>query len=152
MSLQLQSGRHISLSRWRRAFALCALAAAPAARALQLQQGPHGTSTSSAPTAGGGGGASEGEGARTAALHSISTPSPLLRCLRAGGFGQSAGDVHGVQHYWLSRRFEERDRLPAFRAELLRKDLRLSLELADAAGAPPRGTRARDTRGRRRPR
>ena len=36
----------------------------------------------------------------------------------------------------LSRRFEADDALPAFRAELLRKDLRLAVELADDAGAP----------------
>ena len=59
----------------------------------------------------------------------------LVRVLQTGGFGQSAGDVHGLKHYWLSRRFESAA-LPAFRAELLRKDLRLALALADEAGAP----------------
>jgi len=59
----------------------------------------------------------------------------LVRVLQTGGFGQSAGDVHGLKHYWLSRRFES-DALPAFRSELLRKDLRLALALADEAGAP----------------
>ena len=60
----------------------------------------------------------------------------LVRCLQTGGFGLNAGDVHGVQHYWLSRRFEDETRLPGFRAELLQKDLRLAVAVADDAGAP----------------
>ncbi len=75
-----------------------------------------------------------GEGATLGARAGVEL-GVLVRVLQTGGFGQSAGDVHGLKHYWLSRRFES-DALPAFRAELLRKDLRLALALADGAGAP----------------
>ena len=75
-----------------------------------------------------------GEGATLGARAGVEL-GVLVRVLQTGGFGQSAGDVHGLKHYWLSRRFESAA-LPAFRAELLRKDLRLALALADGAGAP----------------
>ncbi|MBC6423720.1 MAG: NAD(P)-dependent oxidoreductase [Hormoscilla sp. SP5CHS1] len=50
--------------------------------------------------------------------------------LRFGSFGQNAGDIHGLPHYWFSRRFDDISARPAFTVKLLHKDLRLALAMA----------------------
>jgi 3-hydroxyisobutyrate dehydrogenase-like beta-hydroxyacid dehydrogenase len=50
--------------------------------------------------------------------------------LRFGAFGQNAGDIHGLPHYWFSRRCDDLDQHPAFTVKLLHKDLRLALAMA----------------------
>jgi len=50
--------------------------------------------------------------------------------LRFGAFGQNAGDIHGLPHYWFSRRCDDRSEHPAFTIELLHKDLQLVRDLA----------------------
>ncbi len=50
--------------------------------------------------------------------------------LRFGAFGQNAGDIHGLPHYWFSRRCDDLSQHPAFTAKLLHKDLRLALAMA----------------------
>jgi len=50
--------------------------------------------------------------------------------LRFGSFGQNAGDIHGLPHYWFSRRFDDLSARPAFTIKLLHKDLRLALAMA----------------------
>jgi len=51
--------------------------------------------------------------------------------LRLSSFGQNPGDIHGLPHYWFSRRCDDRSQHPAFTVKLLHKDLRLALDLAD---------------------
>jgi 3-hydroxyisobutyrate dehydrogenase-like beta-hydroxyacid dehydrogenase len=51
--------------------------------------------------------------------------------LRFGSFGQNAGDIHGLPHYWFSRRCDDLSQHPAFTVKLLHKDLRLALTLAN---------------------
>ncbi|MGB3531925.1 MAG: NAD(P)-dependent oxidoreductase [Microcoleaceae cyanobacterium] len=50
--------------------------------------------------------------------------------LRFGGFGQNAGDIHGLPHYWFSRRCDDLTQHPAFNVKLLHKDVRLALNMA----------------------
>ncbi|MEQ9486030.1 NAD(P)-dependent oxidoreductase [Coleofasciculus sp. F4-SAH-05] len=50
--------------------------------------------------------------------------------LRLGSFGQNPGDIHGLPHYWFSRRCDDLSQHPAFTVKLLHKDLRLALALA----------------------
>lgn len=50
--------------------------------------------------------------------------------LRFGAFGQNAGDIHGLPHYWFSRRCDDLSQHPAFTVKLLHKDLRLALAMA----------------------
>lgn len=50
--------------------------------------------------------------------------------LRLGSFGKNPGDIHGLPHYWFSRRCDDLSQHPAFTVKLLHKDLRLALELA----------------------
>ena len=50
--------------------------------------------------------------------------------LRFGSFGQSAGDIHGLPHYWFSRRCDDTSQHPAFTVKLLHKDLRIALAMA----------------------
>ncbi len=50
--------------------------------------------------------------------------------LRFGAFGQNPGDIHGLPHYWFSRRCDDLSQHPAFTVELLHKDVRLALTLA----------------------
>ncbi|NEP57339.1 MAG: NAD(P)-dependent oxidoreductase [Symploca sp. SIO2G7] len=56
--------------------------------------------------------------------------------LRLGAFGQNAGDIHGLPHYWFSRRFDDPSQHPAFTIQLLLKDLRLSLQMAQQSNVP----------------
>ncbi|CEL95727.1 unnamed protein product [Vitrella brassicaformis CCMP3155] len=56
--------------------------------------------------------------------------------LRLGAFGQNAGDIHGLPHYWFSRRMDSDACPPAFTVKLLRKDLRLTLALAKERDVP----------------
>ncbi|WAN70091.1 NAD(P)-dependent oxidoreductase [Moorena producens JHB] len=51
--------------------------------------------------------------------------------LRFGSFGQSAGDIHGLPHYWFSRRCDDISKHPAFTVKLLHKDLRIALGMAN---------------------
>lgn len=58
-------------------------------------------------------------------------PLPTIwDALRFGAFGQNAGDIHGLPHYWFSRRFDDPSQHPDFTVKLLHKDLRLALEMA----------------------
>ncbi|NER05178.1 MAG: NAD(P)-dependent oxidoreductase [Okeania sp. SIO3C4] len=50
--------------------------------------------------------------------------------LRFGSFGQNAGDIHGLPHYWFSRRCDDLSQHPAFTVKLLHKDLRIALAMA----------------------
>ncbi|MGD1714168.1 NAD(P)-dependent oxidoreductase [Dapis sp. BLCC M172] len=50
--------------------------------------------------------------------------------LRFGAFGQNAGDIHGLPHYWFSRRCDDLSEHPDFTVKLLHKDLRLALDIA----------------------
>jgi len=50
--------------------------------------------------------------------------------LRFGAFGQNPGDIHGLPHYWFSRRCDDLSQHPDFTVKLLHKDLRLALEMA----------------------
>ena len=50
--------------------------------------------------------------------------------LRFGAFGQNAGDIHGLPHYWFSRRCDDPTRHPAFHVKLLHKDVRLAVNMA----------------------
>ena len=50
--------------------------------------------------------------------------------LRFGSFGQNAGDIHGLFHYWFSRRCDDISKQPAFTVKLLHKDLRIALAMA----------------------
>ncbi|MEQ8535991.1 MAG: NAD(P)-dependent oxidoreductase [Coleofasciculus sp. D1-CHI-01] len=50
--------------------------------------------------------------------------------LRLGSFGQNPGDIHGLPHYWFSRRCDDLSQHPEFTVQLLHKDLRLALDLA----------------------
>ena len=50
--------------------------------------------------------------------------------LRFGSFGQNAGDIHGLSHYWFSRRCDDISKHPAFTVKLLHKDLRIALAMA----------------------
>lgn len=50
--------------------------------------------------------------------------------LRFGAFGQNAGDIHGLPHYWFSRRCDDLSQHPDFTVKLLHKDLQLALEMA----------------------
>lgn len=50
--------------------------------------------------------------------------------LRLGSFSQSPGDIHGLPHYWFSRRCDDVSKYPDFTVKLLHKDLRLALALA----------------------
>ncbi len=50
--------------------------------------------------------------------------------LRWGSFGQSPGDIHGLPHYWFSRRCDDISKHPAFTVKLLHKDLRIALAMA----------------------
>lgn len=56
--------------------------------------------------------------------------------LRLGSFGQNAGDIHGLPHYWFSRRFDDPSQHPAFTIQLLLKDLRLALQIAQQSNIP----------------
>jgi len=60
----------------------------------------------------------------------------LWDALRFGSFGQNAGDIHGLPHYWFSRRCDDPSQHPAFTLELLHKDLRLTLAMARQCGVP----------------
>ncbi|NEO45073.1 MAG: NAD(P)-dependent oxidoreductase [Moorea sp. SIO4A3] len=51
--------------------------------------------------------------------------------LRFGSFGQNAGDIHGLPHYWFSRRCDDSSKHPAFTVKLLHKDLRIALGMAN---------------------
>lgn len=51
--------------------------------------------------------------------------------LRCGAFGQNAGDIHGLPHYWFSRRCDDLSQHPAFTVKLLHKDLRIALGMAN---------------------
>ena len=51
--------------------------------------------------------------------------------LRFGSFGQNAGDIHGLPHYWFSRRCDDLSQHPAFTVKLLHKDLQLALTMAN---------------------
>ena len=59
----------------------------------------------------------------------ISWPT-IWDTLRLGSFAQNPGDIHGLPHYWFSRRCDDLSQHPAFTVKLLHKDLRLALELA----------------------
>lgn len=50
--------------------------------------------------------------------------------LRLGSFAQNPGDIHGLPHYWFSRRCDDISLHPAFTVKLLHKDLRLALKMA----------------------
>lgn len=50
--------------------------------------------------------------------------------LHFGAFGQNAGDIHGLPHYWFSRRCDDLSQHPAFTVRLLHKDIRLTLSMA----------------------
>ena len=50
--------------------------------------------------------------------------------LRFGSFGQNAGDIHGLPHYWFSRRCDDISQHPAFTVKLMHKDLQLALAMA----------------------
>jgi 3-hydroxyisobutyrate dehydrogenase-like beta-hydroxyacid dehydrogenase len=50
--------------------------------------------------------------------------------LRLGSFAQNPGDIHGLPHYWFSRRCDDISQHPAFTVKLLHKDLRLALNMA----------------------
>jgi len=50
--------------------------------------------------------------------------------LRFGSFAQNPGDIHGLPHYWFSRRCDDPSQHPAFTVKLLHKDLRLALAMA----------------------
>lgn len=56
--------------------------------------------------------------------------------LRLGAFGQNAGDIHGLPHYWFSRRCDDPSQHPAFTVKLLHKDIRLARELARECDIP----------------
>ncbi len=56
--------------------------------------------------------------------------------LRFGAFGQNAGDIHGLPHYWFSRRCDDLSQHPAFTVKLLHKDLRLALTMAIKHNVP----------------
>lgn len=60
--------------------------------------------------------------------------STIWEALRFGSFGQNAGDIHGLDYYWFSRRFEDLSQPPAFTVKLLRKDLQLALDIARQSG------------------
>ncbi|WP_107670295.1 NAD(P)-dependent oxidoreductase [Cyanothece sp. BG0011] len=56
--------------------------------------------------------------------------STIWEVLRMGAFGQNAGDIHGLPHYWFSRRCDDISQPPAFTVKLLHKDLKLTLAMA----------------------
>jgi 3-hydroxyisobutyrate dehydrogenase-like beta-hydroxyacid dehydrogenase len=58
--------------------------------------------------------------------------------LRFGAFGQNAGDIHGLPHYWFSRRCDDPSKHPAFTIGLLHKDLKIAVDMAarQGVGAP----------------
>ena len=56
--------------------------------------------------------------------------------LRLGSFGQNPGDIHGLDHYWFSRRCDDPSQAPAFTVKLLHKDLRIALDLARERNVP----------------
>jgi len=62
--------------------------------------------------------------------------STIWDALRFGSFGQNAGDIHGLPHYWFSRRCDDPSQHPAFTVKLLHKDLRIALEMADQHNVP----------------
>ncbi len=55
----------------------------------------------------------------------------LWDVLRLGAFARNPGDIHGLPHYWFSRRCDDPSQHPAFTVKLLHKDLRLALAMAN---------------------
>ena len=62
--------------------------------------------------------------------------STIWDALRLGSFGQNAGDIHGLPHYWFSRRCDDPSQHPDFTVKLLHKDLRLTLAMARQQDIP----------------
>ena len=56
--------------------------------------------------------------------------------LRFGSFGQSAGDIHGLPHYWFSRRCDDPTQQIDFTTELLHKDVKLAFSMASEFNIP----------------
>ncbi len=75
------------------------------------------------------------EGITLGLAHGIEL-STIWDALRLGSFGQNAGDIHGLPHYWFSRRCDDPSQHPAFTVKLLHKDLRLALAMARQHNVP----------------
>ncbi len=75
------------------------------------------------------------EGITLGLAQGIALPT-IWDALRFGSFGQSAGDIHGLPHYWFSRRCDDPSQHPAFKLELLHKDLRLASAMAHQCAIP----------------